>query len=111
MAGTAWRSPTSCARRRCRRRWSRAFEADPARPLAERLIEALAAGEAAGGEFVPVLSAAVLVAHRESFAYVDLRVDSHADPIAELRRLWREYEPEAEPYVVRANDPGAAPPA
>ncbi len=88
---------------------ARAFEADPARPLAERLIEALAAGEAAGGEFVPVLSAAVLVAHRESFAYVDLRVDSHADPIAELRRLWREYEPEAEPYVVRANDPAAAP--
>jgi uncharacterized Ntn-hydrolase superfamily protein len=88
----------------------RAFEAVRARPLAERLVEALAAGAAAGGEFVPVVSAALLVAHRESFAYVDLRVDHHADPIAELRRLWQAYEPEAEPYVARANDPAAVPP-
>jgi uncharacterized Ntn-hydrolase superfamily protein len=89
----------------------RAFEADPALPLARRLIAALAAGEAAGGEFVPVISAALLVAHRESFPYVDLRVDSDPAPITELSRLWREYEPEAEAYVTRANDPGAAPPA
>ncbi len=88
----------------------RAFEADPALPLARRLIDALAAGEAAGGEFVPVLSAALLVAHRESFPFVDLRVDSHASPIAELDRLWRAYEPEAVLYVTRANDPAAAPP-
>ena len=88
----------------------RAFEADPALPLARRLIDALAAGEAAGGEFVPVLSAALLVAHRESFPFVDLRVDSHASPIAELDRLWRAYEPEATLYVTRANDPAAAPP-
>jgi uncharacterized Ntn-hydrolase superfamily protein len=89
----------------------RAFEADPRRPLAERLIAALAAGEAAGGEFVPVISAALVVVHQERFPYADLRVDSHATPIVELARLWREYEPEAEAYVVRANDPGAAPPA
>lgn len=89
----------------------RAFEADPARPLAARLIDALAAGEAAGGEFVPVISAALLVVHQERFPYVDLRVDSHPVPISELARLWREYEPEAETYVIRANDPGAAPPA
>jgi uncharacterized Ntn-hydrolase superfamily protein len=89
----------------------RAFEADPALPLAKRLIDALAAGEAAGGEFVPVISAALLIAHRESFPYVDLRVDSDPFPIAELARLWREYEPEADAYVTRANDPGAAPPA
>ena len=88
----------------------RAFEADPGRPLAERLVEALAAGEAAGGEFKPVVSAALLIAHRESFPYVDLRVDDHADPIAELRRLWEAYEPEAELYIVRANDPAAASP-
>ncbi len=87
----------------------RTFESDPALPLARRLIDALAAGEAAGGEFVPVLSAALLVAHRESFPFVDLRVDSHASPIAELDRLWRAYEPEADTYVTRANDPGAAP--
>ena len=50
------------------------FEANPDLPLARRLIEALAAGEAAGGEFVPVISAALLVVHQESFPYVDLRV-------------------------------------
>jgi len=83
---------------------------NPDLPLARRLIEALAAGEAAGGEFVPVISAALLVAHQESFPYVDLRVDSHASPIIELDRLWRAYEPEAALYVTRANDPAAAPP-
>jgi uncharacterized Ntn-hydrolase superfamily protein len=88
----------------------RSFEAAPQRPLAERLVEALAAGEAAGGEFKPVASAALLVMHRESFAYVDLRVDDHAKPIDELRRLWRAYEPEADLYVRRASDPAAAPP-
>jgi uncharacterized Ntn-hydrolase superfamily protein len=88
----------------------RVFETNPDLPLARRLIEALAAGEAAGGEFVPVVSAALLVAHQESFPYVDLRVDSHASPIIELDRLWRAYEPEAALYVTRANDPGAAPP-
>ena len=107
----------------CRHRQHRALDRHPRRhgrarsrpiptlPLARRLIDALAAGEAAGGEFVPVLSAALLVAHRESFPYVDLRVDSHTSPIAELDRLWRAYEPEAALYVTRANDPGAAPPA
>jgi uncharacterized Ntn-hydrolase superfamily protein len=89
----------------------RAFEADPGLPLAQRLVDALAAGEEAGGEFVPVVSAALMIAHRESFPYVDLRVDLHPAPIAELARLWREYQPEAEAYVTRASDPGAAPPA
>lgn len=89
----------------------RAFEANPDQPLANRLIEALAAGEAGGGEFIPVLSAALLVSHQESFPYVDLRVDSHPSPITELARLWRAYEPEAALYVTRANDPAAAPPA
>ena len=89
----------------------RVFETNADLPLARRLIEALAAGEAAGGEFVPVVSAALLIAHEESFPYVDLRVDQHPSPITELDRLWRDYEPEAALYVTRANDPGAAPPA
>ena len=82
-----------------------AFERDPAAPLATRLIAALEAGEAAGGEFQPVTSAAVMVAHEESFPFVDLRIDDHKTPIAELKRLWLAYEPEAVPYVVRAVDP------
>ena len=83
----------------------RAFEAKPEAPLAARLIAALEAGDAAGGEFQPVTSAALIVAHRESFPYVDLRVDDHKAPIAELARLWAAYEPEADAYVVRAVDP------
>jgi uncharacterized Ntn-hydrolase superfamily protein len=83
----------------------RAFEAGSEAPLATRLIAALAAGESEGGEFQPVTSAALLVAHRETFPYVDLRVDDHKSPIAELARLWAAYAPEAEAYVVRAIDP------
>ena len=86
------------------------FERAPDRPLAQRLREALAAGEAAGGEFVPVTSAALIVVDRESFPYVDLRVDDHAAPIAELARLWSAYQPEADAYVVRAVDPERAVP-
>jgi uncharacterized Ntn-hydrolase superfamily protein len=86
----------------------KAFEAAPAAPLARRLIDALTAGEAAGGELKPVASAALLVVHRESFAYVDLRVDDHGSPIEELARLWETYEPEADAYVVRALDPDRA---
>ena len=87
-----------------------AFEAAPDQPLARRLLDALAAGEAAGGEYQPVTSAALLVVDRESFPYVDLRVDDHAQPIAELARLWSKYEPEAHAYVIRAIDPEAAVP-
>ncbi len=87
-----------------------AFEKSPDRPLARRLLDALEAGEAAGGERQSVVSAALLVVHRESFPYVDLRVDDHARPIAELGRLWSIYEPEAEAYVVRAVDPEQAVP-
>ena len=84
------------------------FEASPRLALARRLIDALAAGEAAGGELQPVTSAALMIAHEQSFPYVDLRVDDHLEPIRELSRLWSSYEPEADPYVVRAIDPDRA---
>jgi uncharacterized Ntn-hydrolase superfamily protein len=86
-----------------------AFESGRSEPLARRLVDALAAGEAAGGEFVPVISAALVVVHRETFAYVDLRVDEHPSPIAELSRLWQAYAREADTYVTRAVDPDRAP--
>jgi uncharacterized Ntn-hydrolase superfamily protein len=85
-----------------------AFEADPAAPIATRLIAALKAGDDAGGEFKPLVSAALVVAHEHAFPYVDLRVDSDADPIATLARLWREYEPMADVYVLRVIDPETA---
>jgi uncharacterized Ntn-hydrolase superfamily protein len=83
----------------------RAFEADPKAHLAARLVAALKAGDEAGGEFKPLVSTALIVAHREAFPYVDLRVDSDPDPIAKLARLWLEYEPVADMYLARAVDP------
>jgi uncharacterized Ntn-hydrolase superfamily protein len=84
------------------------FEASDAEPLAERLVRAIEAGLAAGGELKQVKSAGLLVVHRESFPYVDLRVDLSAQPLTELRFLWELYRPEAETYVVRAVDPDKA---
>lgn len=83
----------------------RAFEADPEAPLARRLLDALAAGDAAGGEFVPLVSTALYVADSHSFPYVDLRVDGAEDPIAVLNRLWEDYAPQADLYVRRATTP------
>jgi uncharacterized Ntn-hydrolase superfamily protein len=59
-------------------------------PLAERLVTALDAGEAAGGDVRGRQSAALVVIPREGAAHVrsvDLRVEDHADPLGELRRL------------------------
>jgi uncharacterized Ntn-hydrolase superfamily protein len=86
----------------------RAFAADPTEPLAARLLAAVVAGEQAGGEFAAVASAALLVVDQESFPYVDLRVDEHAAPLAELARLWRLYAPQAADIVLRAVDPDSA---
>jgi len=85
----------------------KAFEAEPDAPLALRLINALEAGDAAGGEFKPLMSAGLIVAYRELFPYVDLRVDSDADPIKTMRRLWGEYEPVADTFVARAVHPAS----
>jgi uncharacterized Ntn-hydrolase superfamily protein len=85
------------------------FEAGDDQPLAERLMRAIEAGHAAGGEWRQLKSAALLVVHQESFPLVDLRVDLHAQPLVELRFLWELYQPQAEAYVVRATDPDRAP--
>jgi uncharacterized Ntn-hydrolase superfamily protein len=85
------------------------FEANEDEPLAERLMRAIEAGDAAGGEPKQLKSAALLVVHRESFPFVDLRVDLNSQPLVELRFLWELYQPSAEAYVVRAVDPDKAP--
>ena len=46
--------------------------------------------------------------HRESFAFVDLRVDLSPRPLQELRFLWELYQPAANDFVVRAVDPDKA---
>lgn len=86
-----------------------AFEASEDHDLAERLVRAIEAGDAAGGELKQLKSAGLLVVHRESFPYVDLRVDLDSQPLIELRFLWELYQPQAAAYVVRAVDPDQAP--
>lgn len=85
------------------------FLATPDESLAERLLRALEAGEAAGGEHGDVTSASLLVVHRECFPHVDLRVDKDARPLPALRRLWAEYAPLAEGFLRRALEPDDAP--
>lgn len=78
--------------------------------LGDRLITAMQAGLAAGGEAGPVHSAGLLLVDREAWPYADLRCDwTTGDPIAALTALWRLYAPQADAYVTRALDPGAAP--
>ena len=84
------------------------FEQNEAQPLAERLMRAIEAGQAAGGELKQLKSAGLLVVHKESFPFVDLRVDLSPRPLEELRFLWELYQPAAADYVVRAVDPDRA---
>ncbi len=58
------------------------------RELSEGLLLALEAGQAAGGDKRGKQSAALLVASRQPRGYHNLRVDDHADPVAELRRVY-----------------------
>ena len=74
------------------------FTATAGRPLAERLLEALAAAQAAGGDKRGQQSAALLVVEKDggyaalSDVLVDLRVDDHPTPIEELRRIYGIHE-------------------
>lgn len=56
-------------------------------PFAERLIFAMEAGEKAGGDKRGRQSAGLVIHRGEDYAWLDLRADDHADPLAELRRL------------------------
>ncbi|ANG62999.1 fimbrial assembly protein FimA [Marinobacterium aestuarii] len=76
--------------------------------LAERLLQALEAGLAAGGEMGPVYSAGLKVSAEPSWPVVDLRADWHGTPIAELRTLWTLYEPQMQAYITRASNPSDA---
>ncbi|MCA0433545.1 MAG: DUF1028 domain-containing protein [Proteobacteria bacterium] len=87
-----------------------AFALNAGEHLAERLLRALEAGVAAGGEEGPVHSAALIVHHTEAFPLVSLRVDwDDENPIAKLRRLWEDYKPQMGAYLQRAIDPTQAP--
>ena len=64
------------------------YERNSSLPFAERLIAALEAGQAAGGDKRGKQSAALLVHSTEAYPQLSLRVDDHAEPLAELRRLY-----------------------
>ena len=64
-----------------------AFRATAGRSLAERLLAALAAGEAAGGDKRGKQAAALRIQGDEDHAELDLRVDDHEEPVRELQRL------------------------
>jgi uncharacterized Ntn-hydrolase superfamily protein len=64
-----------------------AFRAGATMPFASRLIAAMKAGEAAGGDKRGKQSAALLIQGEEDWPDLSLRVDDHPDPLAELGRL------------------------
>jgi uncharacterized Ntn-hydrolase superfamily protein len=86
-----------------------AFEQAPGM-LAERLLSAMHAAMAAGGEAGPVHSAALKVVGDVSWPIVDLRLDwADQDPIGKLADLWQAYRPQMQDYLTRALNPTAAP--
>ena len=78
--------------------------------LGDRLIAAMRAGVAAGGEAGPVHSAGLRLVDKVSWPVADLRCDWTEDcPIEALASLWDIYKPQLAAYVQRALDPRAAP--
>jgi uncharacterized Ntn-hydrolase superfamily protein len=86
-----------------------AFAADPEAHLGDRLLAALIAGRAAGGEEGPVHSCGVVIVDQVSWPVTDLRVDWSEDPISDLAGVWAVWKPQAEDYVTRALNPSTAP--
>ena len=85
---TAFPSPATCwPARACWTTPRKPMSPTTTLPFAQRLIAAMRAGEAAGGDKRGKQSAALLIYGEEEWSELDLRVDDHADPLAELERL------------------------
>jgi len=85
-----------------------AYATNSALPLAERLLAAMEAGEAAGGDKRGRQAAALLIYTSEAYPALDLRVDDHPEPIVELRRLYEKSLERFQPFVAclpRRTDP------
>ena len=76
-----------------------AFLAHEGLPLPERLLAALDAGEAAGGDRRGRQSASMVMVTTEDFPDLSLRVDDHPDPLAELRRLHGIWQRDRAPWL------------
>ncbi len=72
---------------------------DPTADLSERLMAALEAGDSEGGDFRGKQSAALKIVGDEAYACVDLRVDEHREPVAELRRVLEVARVQLLPFV------------
>jgi uncharacterized Ntn-hydrolase superfamily protein len=87
-----------------------AYERHTALPFAARLIAALDAGQAAGGDKRGKQSAALVIHSAEDYPDLSIRVDDHPEPLAELRRLYEQsrriYEPYRQFMPTRANPSG-----
>lgn len=78
--------------------------------LGDRLIAAMRAGLAAGGEAGPVHSAGLMLVDEVNWPVADLRCDWTEDcPIEAVATAWEIYKPQLDAYVQRALDPSAAP--
>jgi uncharacterized Ntn-hydrolase superfamily protein len=77
-----------------------AFAGTEGQPLADRLMEALIAGDAEGGDVKGEVSATIYVVDTEEYPLWDVRVDEHADPIAELRRLHAVFRDQVVPEIL-----------
>ncbi|OIQ31263.1 MAG: fimbrial assembly protein FimA [Alphaproteobacteria bacterium MedPE-SWcel] len=78
--------------------------------IGDRLIAAMRAGLAAGGEAGPVHSAGMLIVDRVSWPVAELRCDWTEDcPIESIATAWDIYKPQLDAYIQRALDPRAAP--
>jgi len=88
---------------------ARAFAADPAAALEERLMRAMESAQAAGGDKRGRQSAALMVVGAEAYPRVDLRVDEHAAPIGELRRVLTVATAQLAPFVAGMPRRGEAP--
>jgi uncharacterized Ntn-hydrolase superfamily protein len=91
------------------KRMIEAFAAADHIELGDRLITAMRAGLAAGGEAGPVKSAGMLLVREVAWPVADLRVDWHEEPIEALAALWVMWKPQLDDYVTRALNPASAP--
>jgi uncharacterized Ntn-hydrolase superfamily protein len=83
----------------------RGYEASGAGHFAGRLLDALDAGVAAGGETQAAMAAALLIVDRHAWPLVDLRVDFEPAPSTKLRGLWRAYEPLVDRFITQVLNP------
>ena len=76
-----------------------AFRASAGRDLAERLLAAMAAGEAAGGDKRGKQAAALRIHGDEDYPQLDIRVDDHEEPLRELQRLYAKSLERYQPFM------------